>query len=120
MQLSAMLESVVVRERRVLAARGRLAVTLNSEGIAGLLQVRNGQLEKEARELRAENATLQSQADKAKHSAESGEKVSIAPPPAPGRMRMHTSQSVPHEWRRASTQALCSTPEAHLHPLEGR
>ena len=91
-----MLESVVVRGRRLLAAPGRLAVTLNSEGIAGLLQVRNGQLEKEARELRAENATLQSHVDQAKHSAESGEKVSTVSPHSPARMRMHTSLSVLH------------------------
>ena len=49
--------------------------------MAGLLQVRNGQLEKEARELRAENATLQSQVDQAKRAVESGEKVSTGSSP---------------------------------------
>ena len=53
-------------------------MALGCESMAGLLQVRNGQLEKEARELRAENATLQSHMDQAKHAAESGEKVSLA------------------------------------------
>ena len=40
------------------------------------LQVRNGQLEKEARELRADNAILQEHVQQAKHAAQSGEKVS--------------------------------------------
>ena len=40
------------------------------------LQVRNGQLEKEARELHAENATLHEHVQQAKHAAASGEKVS--------------------------------------------
>ena len=52
--------------------------------MSGHLQVRNGQLEKEARELRAENATLQSQVDQAKRAAESGEKVSIVSSPLTG------------------------------------
>ena len=38
-------------------------------------QIRNVQLEKEARELRAENATLQQAAEQAAHAAVSNEKV---------------------------------------------
>ena len=56
-------------------------MALGCASMAGLLQVRNGQLEKEARELHAENATLQSHVDQAKHAAETGEKVSIGSPP---------------------------------------
>ena len=40
-------------------------------------KVRKGQLEKEARELRAENAVLQEHVEQAKHAAQSGEKVRI-------------------------------------------
>ena len=46
------------------------------------IQVRNTQLDKEARELRAETTSMQETLDRVKHEAVSGEKARLPSPPA--------------------------------------
>lgn len=60
----------------MLASQMRTCKVSKRHHSAKSLQVRNGQLEKEARELRAENATLHEHVQQAKHAASLGEKVS--------------------------------------------